>query len=52
MMRFGIVITVFVLFWIMLISRIYQISIKTNLYYEGLAKNNIERKYFIKPVRG
>ena len=52
MVRFGIVITVFVLFWIMLISRIYQISIKTNLYYEGLAKNNIERKYFIKPVRG
>ncbi len=52
MIRFGIVITVFVLFWIMLISRIYQISIKSNLYYEGLAKNNIERKYFIKPVRG
>ncbi len=52
MVRFGIVITVFVLFWIMLITRIYQISIKSNLYYEGLAKNNIERKYFIKPVRG
>jgi penicillin-binding protein 2 len=36
----------------MLISRIYQISIKSNYYYENLAQNNIERKYFIKPVRG
>ncbi|HHD81491.1 MAG TPA: penicillin-binding protein 2, partial [Campylobacterales bacterium] len=51
-MRYGFIITLFVLFWIMLISRIYQISIKSNLYYEGLAKNNIERKYYIKPVRG
>jgi penicillin-binding protein 2 len=51
-MRYGIVVTVFILFWVMLISRIYQISIKSNYYYENLAKNNIERKYFIKPVRG
>jgi len=36
----------------MLISRIYQISIKSNYYYEHLAQMNIERKYFIKPVRG
>ena len=51
-MRYWIVIVTFVLFWIMLISRIYQISIKSNYYYENLAHNNIERKYFIKPVRG
>ncbi|CAA6811839.1 MAG: Cell division protein FtsI [Peptidoglycan synthetase] (EC [uncultured Sulfurovum sp.] len=51
-MRFPIVITIFVLFWIMLVSRIYQISIKSNYYYENLAQMNIERKYFIKPVRG
>ena len=51
-MRYGVVITFFILFWIMLISRIYQISVKSNYYYENLAKNNIERKYFIKPVRG
>ncbi len=51
-MRYGFIITIFVLFWMMLISRIYQISIKSNYYYENLAKNNIERKYFIKPVRG
>ncbi|MCH9739870.1 MAG: penicillin-binding protein 2 [Epsilonproteobacteria bacterium] len=51
-MRFAIIITLFILFWIMLISRIYQISVKSNYYYENLAHNNIERKYFIKPVRG
>ena len=51
-MRFWIIITIFFLFWIMLISRIYQVSIKSNYYYENLAKMNITRKYFIKPVRG
>ncbi len=51
-MRFFILITIFVLFWILLISRIYQISIKSNYYYDNLAQMNIERKYFIKPVRG
>ena len=51
-MRFVIVITIFVLFWILLISRIYQISIKSNYYYDNLAQMNIERKYYIKPVRG
>jgi penicillin-binding protein 2 len=51
-MRFGIIFVVFTLFWIMLVSRIYQISIKSNYYYENLAQMNIERKYFIKPVRG
>jgi len=51
-MRFPILITIFVLFWLMLISRIYQISIKSNYYYEHLAQMNIERKYYIKPVRG
>ncbi|CAA6805675.1 MAG: Cell division protein FtsI [Peptidoglycan synthetase] (EC [uncultured Sulfurovum sp.] len=51
-MRFSIILIIFVLFWLMLISRIYQISIKSNYYYENLAQMNIERKYFIKPVRG
>ncbi|HIP50653.1 MAG TPA: penicillin-binding protein 2 [Campylobacterales bacterium] len=51
-MRFPIIIIIFTLFWIMLISRIYQISIKSNYYYENLAQMNVVRKYFIKPVRG
>jgi len=36
----------------MLVTRIYQISVRTNYFYEKLARNNIERKYYIKPVRG
>jgi len=51
-MRFGIIFVIFTLFWIMLVSKIYQISVKSNYYYEHLAQLNIERKYFIKPVRG
>jgi penicillin-binding protein 2 len=51
-MRFGVIFVIFALFWIMLVSKIYQISIKSNYYYEHLAQMNIERKYFIKPVRG
>jgi penicillin-binding protein 2 len=50
--RFTIVIVVFTLFWIMLISRIYEISIQSNEAYEALAQINVERKYYIKPVRG
>jgi penicillin-binding protein 2 len=50
--RYTIVITIFILFWITLISKIYQISIKSNYYYDNLAQINVERKYFIKPVRG
>ncbi len=36
----------------MLISRIYEISIQSNEAYEALAQINVERKYYIKPVRG
>ena len=35
-----------------MIARLYHVSIKSNFYYEELAKDNIERKRFIKPVRG
>ena len=35
-----------------MVSRLYNVSIKSNTYYEGLAKNNIERKQALKPVRG
>ena len=51
-MRFPIIITVFILFWMTLVFQIYQISIKSNTYYEHLAQINVERKYFTKPVRG
>ena len=51
-MRYKFVILVFLLFWGGMIARLYHVSIKSNFYYEGLAKDNIERKRFIKPVRG
>ena len=51
-MRYKIIITIFLLFWGIMIARLYHVSIKSNFYYEELAKDNIERKRFIKPVRG
>lgn len=38
--------------WSLMVYRLYQISIKSSYYYEKLAKENIERKEYIKPVRG
>ena len=51
-MKYKFIIVVFLLFWAVMITRLYHVSIKSNFYYEGLAKENIERKQFIKPVRG
>ncbi len=51
-MKYKIVVTFFFAVWGLLVFRIYQISIKSNFYYERLAKENIERKTYIKPVRG
>ena len=51
-MRYKFIVLVFFVFWIVMVTRLYHVSIKSNFYYEGLAKENIERKQFIKPVRG
>ncbi len=51
-MKYKIVIIIFLLIWAGMMARLYHVSIKSNFYYEGLAKDNIERKRFIKPVRG
>jgi len=51
-MKYKFIIFVFMIFWGVMITRLYHVSIKSNFYYEGLAKENIERKQFIKPVRG
>ena len=51
-MRYKFIVLVFIIFWGVMITRLYHVSIKSNFYYEGLAKDNIERKQFIKPVRG
>jgi len=50
--RTRIVFAFFLLVWIILLVRIYQISIKSNTYYQTLAKQNIVKKEWILPVRG
>jgi len=47
-----IVLVLFVSLWVILFIRLYHVSIKSNFYYEKLAKQNTEKTYFIKPVRG
>ncbi len=51
-MRNKIVFALFVFVWVLLLTRIYFISIKSNRYYEALAKQNIVKKEWIVPIRG
>lgn len=51
-MRYKFLIVIFLVFWAVMITRLYHVSIKSNFYYEKLAKENVERKEYIKPVRG
>jgi len=51
-MKYRIVFIIFVSIWAIMIARLYHVSIKSNFYYEKLAKDNIERKEYIKPIRG
>ena len=40
-MRYKFIILVFLVFWGVMITRLYHVSIKSNFYYEELAKENI-----------
>jgi len=51
-MKYRIVFIIFVSIWAIMLARLYHVSIKSNFYYEKLAKDNIERKEYIKPIRG
>ncbi|WP_456452225.1 penicillin-binding protein 2 [Hydrogenimonas sp.] len=51
-MKTKLVVAFFVLVWVVLLARIYQLTIKSNTYYESLAKQNIVKKEWILPVRG
>ncbi|MFT7879981.1 MAG: penicillin-binding protein 2 [Sulfurimonas sp.] len=51
-MKYKFLLLFFVAVWVVMIARLYHLSIKSNYYYEELAQENIERKQFIKPVRG
>jgi len=51
-MRYKVSIFIFLVFWGVMIARLYHVSIKSNFYYDKLAKENFERKEYLKPVRG
>ena len=51
-MKYKIIIILMVAIWAIMINRLYEISIKSNYYYERLAKENIEQSSSIKPIRG
>ncbi|MBL0686495.1 MAG: penicillin-binding protein 2 [Sulfurospirillum sp.] len=51
-MRIKFLIFGFLLFWLVLLVRIYYISIKSNTYYEEIAKRNAIRVEYLAPFRG
>ncbi|EJH1743517.1 penicillin-binding protein 2 [Campylobacter jejuni] len=51
-MRMRLVVGFILLFFIFLLSRVYYLSIKSNVYYEELAKQNAIKIEFLPPVRG
>ncbi|EKC9778153.1 penicillin-binding protein 2 [Campylobacter jejuni] len=51
-MRMRLVVGFILLFFIFLLSRVYYLSIKSNVYYEELAKQNAIKAEFLPPVRG
>lgn len=52
MRRVKFLVTFFIFIWIVLLIRIYYISIKSNSYYEQIAKKNAVRLELIAPTRG
>ncbi len=50
--RIKLILILFGLFWVVLISRIYYLSIKSNRYYEELAMQNIINTEYLLPTRG
>lgn len=51
-MRIKIVLSIFILVWIALLVRVYYISIKSNAYYEEIAKQNAVKVEELAPLRG
>lgn len=51
-MKMRLVVGFILLFFIFLLSRVYYLSIKSNVYYEELAKQNAIKTEFLPPVRG
>lgn len=51
-MKIRFLVFLFVLIWAVLIGRVYYLSIKSNTYYDELAKQNITKTEPIIPIRG
>lgn len=51
-MRMRLVFGILALVWIVLLTRIYYLSIKSNEYYEEIAERNVVKTELIAPVRG
>ena len=51
-MKYKVITILMLTIWVIMINRLYEISIKSNYYYERLAKENIEQSSSIKPTRG
>ena len=51
-MRIKLLLMIFSAFWLMLVVRIYYISIKSNTYYEEIAKQNAVKTQDLAPFRG
>ncbi len=52
MIRIRLILSAFVLVWIILLVRIYYISIKSNAYYDEIAKQNAIKVEYLAPLRG
>ncbi|MCX2682366.1 penicillin-binding protein 2 [Campylobacter sp. MIT 21-1685] len=51
-MRMRLVVAFILFFFIFLLSRVYYLSIKSNVYYEELANQNAIKTEFLAPIRG
>ncbi len=51
-MRIKIVLSIFLFVWLALLVRVYYISIKSNAYYEEIAKQNVVKVDELAPLRG
>ncbi|AQW84863.1 penicillin-binding protein 2 [Campylobacter pinnipediorum] len=51
-MRMRIVFAIIIIFWLILLTRIYHLSVNSNAYYEEIAEQNAIKTQYIAPVRG
>lgn len=50
--RIRVVIAIFIIFWVLILTRVYYISIKSHSYYEEISKRNSIKTEYLAPQRG